>query len=99
MLAKLCVLIVSVGVCGSTLLTIRQSRIQAAHELAKSRLRIIEQERQLQVVRARLAALTRPDVLVVALDTAEDFRPVLEDECPPEASAESFVLLPSEPGS
>ncbi|MEM1329507.1 MAG: hypothetical protein AAGG07_02980 [Planctomycetota bacterium] len=95
MLAKLCVVIIASGCCASGLLTIRQSRIQAAHELTRSRLRILEHERQLQDVRARVAELTRPDALAESLQDPGRMHPVLEDDCPPTLEHAPFVLVPS----
>lgn len=61
MFAKLCVLILVFGSCSGGVLAMRQSRLQAAHELAESRLRVREHELRLRELRAQIAAMTNPE--------------------------------------
>ncbi len=63
MFAKLCVLILVFGSCSGGVLAMRQSRLQAAHELAESRLRVREHEQRLRELRARIAALSNPETV------------------------------------
>jgi len=66
--AKLVVLILVVGLGGSGLLAMRQSRLQAAHELTAARLRLRAQAEQLQRLRAQIAESTAPSVLREAFE-------------------------------
>jgi hypothetical protein len=59
-LARVIVLIVSLGGCAAVLLAARQARVQAAHDLAEARLRIVERDHELWRVRARIAARVTP---------------------------------------
>lgn len=68
MFAKLVVLILVVGLGGSGLLAMRQSRLQAAHELTAARLRLRAQAEQLQRLRAQIAENTAPSVLREAFE-------------------------------
>ena len=60
MFAKLIAVILALGVCGGTLLALRQSRLQVASELAQTQLRIEREDEQLWVLRARIAARVTP---------------------------------------
>ena len=60
MFAKLMALIVVLGLAGSGLLAMRQSRLQAAHELTAARLRLRQHEEHLQRVRAMIAERSSP---------------------------------------
>jgi hypothetical protein len=61
MLAKICVLIVCLGVAAAVLLHMRQARLQAVHELAKVQLRMNERDRDLYRVRTQIAAKVTPE--------------------------------------
>src|SRR5207245_1854308 len=50
-----------VGVCACALLTVRQLRIEAAQQLAQTRLRILERDVELQRLRAQIAARVTPE--------------------------------------
>ncbi len=63
MFVKLGVLILVFGSCSGGVLAMRQSRLQAAHELAESRLRVREHEQRLRELRAQIAALSNPDTV------------------------------------
>jgi hypothetical protein len=58
--AKLVVLILSVGACACVLLAARQVRVQAAHDLADARLRVMQRDNELWELRARIAAKVTP---------------------------------------
>ena len=60
MFAKLVALILAFGACGGGLLAMRQSRLQAAHELAEARLRLREHDERLLRLKAEIAARTTP---------------------------------------
>lgn len=61
MFAKLVVLILSLALGACALLAARQMRTQAAHELATARLRILECDARLWLLRARIASMVTPD--------------------------------------
>ncbi len=58
--AKLCAVVISIGVVGCALLALRQSRLQAASELTQAQLRIAEHDRSLWRLRAQIAERTTP---------------------------------------
>lgn len=60
MFAKLCAVVISIGVVGCTLLALRQSRLQAASELTQAQLRIADHDRRLWQLRADIAERTTP---------------------------------------
>jgi len=61
--AKLLVVIVALALLGCALLGIRQSRMQAAHELARTRLRLAEHDARLWELRARIAERVTPGAI------------------------------------
>lgn len=60
MFAKLVALILALGACGGGTLAMRQSRLQAAHDLTETRLRLREHDERLLRLRAEIAARTTP---------------------------------------
>jgi hypothetical protein len=58
--AKLVAVVLTLGVCGCTLLALRQSRLQVASELAQTQLRIDREDEQLWILRSRIAARVTP---------------------------------------
>lgn len=72
MFAKVAIVVIGLGAAGASLLALRQQRLQAAHELAKSQVRIERQDEQLWKVRARIAGLVNPqNVEMMASEIAE----------------------------
>lgn len=59
--AKLALVVIGVGLCACALLTVRQLRMEAAHQLAQTRLRILERDSALQRLRAQIAARVTPE--------------------------------------
>ncbi len=84
MFAKLCVLIVSMGVIACVLLGIRQLRVQAAHEAAAVVRRAEKQNRELWKLRSEIARRVTPTNVHVA---ASKYGPLLP------LSADRFDLL------
>lgn len=72
MLAKLVAVILAFGCFGGGLLALRQSRLQAAHELAAARWRIEAQREELARLRAEIAARSEPDHLRALLRAHPD---------------------------
>ncbi|MEZ6243653.1 MAG: hypothetical protein R3B57_11495 [Phycisphaerales bacterium] len=71
MFAKLVALILGFGACGGGLLAMRQSRLQAAHELAEARLRIERHEMRISELRAQIAERITPEQVRVMLGGEE----------------------------
>ena len=65
MLAKLCVLIVALGVVSCVLLGTRQQRVLAAHQMADVQKRVARHDRELWKLRAEIARLTTPEKVQV----------------------------------
>lgn len=60
MTAKLAVTIVAFGLMGAALLSIRQSRLQAAHEVTEARLRLPVHDERLTALRVEIAGCVAP---------------------------------------
>jgi hypothetical protein len=63
---KLAAVIVSMGVVACILLSVRQQRVQAAHDLAQVQRRVLEHDRMLGKLRAEIAARTTPKAVELA---------------------------------
>ena len=61
MTARGVVLILSVGAVALALLSYRQMRLQAMHELAEARLRQADHDKRLWELRAEISALVTPE--------------------------------------
>jgi len=61
MFSKLLVIIVAMGLTAMGLLIVRQQRIDAAHEIARTHEQIREHERALWRIRSEIARRCRPD--------------------------------------
>ncbi|MGP1272001.1 MAG: hypothetical protein ACTS22_01580 [Phycisphaerales bacterium] len=59
--ARWALVIVSVGVIALALLSYRQMRLQAMHELADARLRQVDHDKRLWEVRAEISSLVTPE--------------------------------------
>ncbi|MEM7755687.1 MAG: hypothetical protein AAF297_08640 [Planctomycetota bacterium] len=64
MLARAAFAILVMGLIAAGVLSIRQARLQAAHELTQARLRAVLHDERLAEKRALIADLTTPDRLV-----------------------------------
>lgn len=58
---KLVVCLLAIGVMGCSLLAMRQARLQAAHELAQTQLRIRGCDERLFKLRTQIGAMVRPE--------------------------------------
>lgn len=61
MFAKAVVLVLALGACGCTLLSMRQARLQAASQLVQVQLKVRQQDEQLWKLRTRIGAAVTPD--------------------------------------
>lgn len=77
MFPKLVVVVLTIGACACTLLSIRQARLQAAHELARAQLRVHEADDRLWAVRAEIGRRVVPDHVRQMADALGSFRPML----------------------
>jgi cell division protein FtsL len=75
-------MIVAIGLCAATLLTIRQLRTQAAHELAQTRLRVMEQENEMRRLKAQIATKVTPDNVKAMAARAGALKPIALDTPP-----------------
>ncbi|MFO0834202.1 MAG: hypothetical protein U0638_04470 [Phycisphaerales bacterium] len=84
MFAKLAAIILALGILGCTLLAMRQQRLQAAHELAESQLRIRKSDEQLWLLRAQIAHRLNPENIRELATGAGPLRPVASPPPPAE---------------
>jgi len=89
--AKLVALILVLGLTGSGLLAMRQSRLQAAHELTAARLRLRQHEETLQRVRAMIAERASP----AELRRAFEARPELLEGLEPSVDRRGMLPAPT----
>lgn len=81
MTPKLAVCIVALGLVGSGLLSARQSRLQAGHEVTAARLRIREHDERLLKMRAQIAEYVSPEAvraMISVHDELGDLEPIAE---------------------
>lgn len=78
MFAKVCAVILAVGVTACGLLALRQARLQAAHELARTQLRIRALDEDLWAMRARIAAKVTPGTIEQMAAGVGQLRPMIE---------------------
>lgn len=74
MFAKIAFVTLSIGVCACTLLALRQSRLQAANELAEARLRVRAIDERVSLVRAEIARAVTPSEVERMADESGDLR-------------------------
>ncbi len=77
MFVKLVVLILVVGSSGVGVLSVRQSRLQAAHETAEARLRIRKLENRTTELKAAIALHATPQKLAQALESSKEYTPAV----------------------
>lgn len=76
MVAKLAVVILSLGICGCTLLALRQARLQAASELVRVQLRVRAQDEKLWQLRTEIGRLVTPERVREMASSLGPMRPV-----------------------
>lgn len=79
MFAKVAVLIIAIGLCACALLAARQLRIQAAHELAEARLRLMQRDNELWRLRAQIAARVTPEHVQALASRLNSLKPIAAD--------------------
>jgi hypothetical protein len=77
MTAKLAVVILAFGLMAAGLLSTRQSRLQAGHEVAAARLRIREHDERLLELRARIASRVSPGEVRRLIRESDDIAPLV----------------------
>lgn len=76
MVAKLAAVILAIGILACALLAVRQMRTQAAHELAETRLRIMQRDNQLWRVRTQIAEAVAPQRVQALAATLSPLTPL-----------------------
>ena len=79
MFGRIVATIAAMGLCASTLLMVRQLRTQAAHELAQTRLRIMEQENELRRLKAQIATRVSPENVKAMAARLGSLKPIMLD--------------------
>jgi len=79
MFIKLIVLILVVGSSGVGVLSVRQSRLQAAHETAETRLRIRKLQNRTSELKAAIAERATPGRVVSALEASKHYSPAVHN--------------------
>ncbi|MDX2116691.1 MAG: hypothetical protein SFY96_00740 [Planctomycetota bacterium] len=80
--ARACVAVLALGACGCTLLALRQARLQAAHDLAKTQLDIQRADEQLWKLRAQIADRVTPIRVEEMAVELTNLRPLLAMPAP-----------------
>jgi hypothetical protein len=95
--SKLAVVILSLILGACILLAARHMRIQAVHELAAARLRILEADARLWKLRARIAERVAPQHIRALASQMGPMRPLIFED--PEAKRIADSLSARTPGS
>ena len=95
MFAKIALVILSLGVCACTLLALRQARLEAANELAMTRLRVRRLDERISQVRTKIAPLVTPQNVERMIRELHDTIGPLEPITPLQASATPPTPQPS----
>jgi hypothetical protein len=79
--------ILSLGLCAAALLSLRQMRTQAAHELAEARLRVLQRDNELWRLRAQIAERITPEHVQELASKIHPLKPVGVDGIQPPSLA------------
>lgn len=82
MAAKLCVLILGLGVMAVALLQFRQARLQAVHDLAGIQREMLLRDRELFAMRSQIAQAVTPERVQQIASTLGPLRPIGVDPLP-----------------
>lgn len=101
MAAKVCVLILGLGVMAVALLQMRQARLQAVHDLAKIQREMLQRDRELFTVRTQIARAVTPESVQQIASTLGPLRPIGVDPLPalPETGLADASGVPSDPAA
>ncbi|MCC6425764.1 MAG: hypothetical protein IT435_02980 [Phycisphaerales bacterium] len=94
MFLKLAACVLSMGLFGCGLLAMRQARLQAAHELTQTQLRIRTCDERLFKLRTEIGMLVRPDDVRSMVTDLASLKPLLPEQGP----ADLPVQLPAAGG-
>lgn len=83
MLAKLCIVIMAVTLTAASMLTVRQQRLDAVYDMARSLERAAAHDRQLQEVRIDIARRVTPDAVMRMAGRVGPFEPIPLEWCDP----------------
>ncbi|KAA0215340.1 MAG: hypothetical protein DYG94_04365 [Leptolyngbya sp. PLA3] len=90
MFCKLLAIIIAIGLTACGLLSMRQARLQAVHELADAQLRIWRHDERLLLLRAKIAQRITPDGVREMLARCADLPELID------AADAGWVSLPDE---
>ncbi|HRJ48921.1 MAG: hypothetical protein KF787_06140 [Phycisphaeraceae bacterium] len=96
MFLKLAVCVVAMCVFGCALLAMRQARLQAAHELAQTQLRIRTSDERLFKLRTQIGANVRPEDVRSLVSESMSLRPIVPG-VEAEPGLPAVVPAPGEP--
>lgn len=88
--------VIALGLVGSGLLSTRQSRLQAGHEVTSARLRIRAHDERLLRLRADIAALVSPSAvreMMAKRGGMEDFTPAIDRLAPLPDAVDRLELI------
>jgi hypothetical protein len=80
--AKLAVLTLCLGLGACALLSLRQMRTQAAHELAEARLRVLQRDNEFWRLRTRIAARVTPEHIEQLAQKINPLKPMATELAP-----------------
>ncbi len=83
MLAKLCIVIMAVTLTAASMLTVRQQRLDAVYDMARSLERAAAHDRQLQEVRIDIARMVTPESVLQMAGRVGPFEPIPLEWCDP----------------
>ncbi len=81
MLAKLACLVLVAGATAASLLTVRQQRLEAAHEIERALRRAEALERDLARTRLLLARRLVPETIATRVETLGELEPIPLERC------------------
>jgi len=83
MLAKLCIVIMAITLTAASMLTVRQQRLEAVYDMARSIERAAGHDRQLQEVRIEVARRVTPQSVQALATRMGPFEPIPLEWCDP----------------
>ncbi len=92
-LAKLAVMVVATAMTAAWLLSVRQQRIMAAHDLIQAHRRTVENEKTLWRLRVEIAKLLTPDRIEQIAGAAGPMRPMTPE---PDANEKALAHSPEQ---
>jgi hypothetical protein len=98
-LAKLAVMVGATALTAAWLLSVRQQRIMAAHDLIQAHRRTVQNEQALWRLRTDIANLLTPDRIEQIAGASGTMRPITPDDTQPDDKALAHSRDGQQPGS